>query len=147
MIIWKKKPTPFYIYIQSGEVLMLHGPLGNCLGPHLVLCFPPCSPKGECHLSSLRSRGWDDINGFQGYSLCCKKWMMTGSSLQYSGLSYCLQYWHPIWALVHILAAPLSIQLPENGVGKQWKMAWKCPGPLKKFLLFIRLFGVKPANR
>lgn len=31
-------------------------------------------------------------------------------------LKLLLQPWHPIWMLIHILVAPLLIQLPANGL-------------------------------
>lgn len=43
-------------------------------------------------------------------------------------LSLWLQWQHPIWMLVQGMAAPLLMQLPDNGLGRQWKSAkFLCP--------------------
>lgn len=50
-------------------------------------------------------------------------------ALWHSGLSHCLQYWHPIQALVRVLTAAFPIQLSVNGLRKQLNMA-QVLGPL-----------------
>lgn len=64
-------------------------------------------------------------------------------------LSLWLQWPHPIWMLVQGMAAPLLMQLPDNGLGRQWKSAkFLCPyihvGDSKSLWLWTGQCGIEP---
>lgn len=56
--------------------------------------------------------------------------MFQGPAPRYSKLGLSLWRQPPIWALVHVLAAPLLVPSPATGLGRQGRMRSSAWAPL-----------------